>query len=277
LPSYKAEYILRRRALLCQGNRDAGNRPGVLQRRDDAKRQGRESMRLIGAGLPRTGTLSQKLALEMLGFGPCYHWVDVIADLDRGVPQWERALDGEDVWEEVLGNFDSTVDWPGGYFYAELAAAYPEAKVLLSVRDPERWEPSFRETIWEMSFGDSIVRHLSSARSEIDPRWQRYLHLVDRMFWIENGPFAEGQEPAQMIEAMKRHEQAVKDAIPAERLLVWDVTEGWGPLCEFLEVPVPDEPLPHANDRDTFRDRVCFGAIAALNNWQQARTAAAAA
>ena len=92
-------------------------------------------MKLIGAGLPRTGTLTQKLALEQLGFGPCYHWVNVIADLDQ-VQLWDRALDGEAVWDEVFAGFDSTVDWPGGYFYRELADVYPEAKVLLSVRDP---------------------------------------------------------------------------------------------------------------------------------------------
>jgi hypothetical protein len=233
-------------------------------------------MRVIGAGLPRTGTLSQKVALEMLGFAPCYHWVDVIADLDR-VAQWERALDGEAPWEEIFGACQASTDWPGGFFYAELAAAYPEAKVLLSVRDPERWEPSFRETIVDMCFGDTLVQDLSSARARIDPRWARYLKLIDRMFWIDRGPFAAGHDPAQLIAAMKRHEQAVKDAIPGERLLVWDVNEGWGPLCEFLEVPVPDEPLPHANDRDTFQGRVAAGAIAALSSWQQAQTEAAGA
>jgi len=184
---------------------------------------------VIGAGLPRTGTLSQKLAFEKLGFGPCYHWVDVIADLEGRVPQWDRALDGEEHWDEIFDGFQSTVDWPGGFFYAELASAYPNAKVVLSVRDAERWEQSFRETIWNMCFGETLVRYASAARAQIDPRWERYLHLVDRMFWIERGTFASGYaEPAQLIAAMKRHEQAVKQAIPSDRLLVWDVTEGWG-------------------------------------------------
>jgi hypothetical protein len=227
---------------------------------------------VVGAGLPRTGTLSQKLAFEKLGFGPCYHWVDVIADLEGRVPQWDRALDGEEHWDEIFDGFQSTVDWPGGFFYAELASAYPNAKVVLSVRDAERWEQSFRETIWNMCFGETLVRYASAARAQIDPRWERYLHLVDRMFWIERGTFASGYtEPAQLIAAMERHEQAVKQAIPSDRLLVWDVTEGWGPLCDFLEVAVPAEPLPHANDRDTFQDRVVTAAIGALSSWQQAR------
>jgi hypothetical protein len=233
-------------------------------------------MQVIGAGLPRTGTLTQKLAFEMLGLGPCYHWVDVLADLHR-VEQWERALDGESPWQEILTGYESTADWPAGFFYAELIDVYPEAKVVLSVRDPERWEASFRETIWNMCFGDSLIRHLSGARANIDPRWERYLHLVDRMFWTERGTFAGANvTPAEMISAMQGHEDAVKRDVPAERLLVWDVTEGWDPLCAFLGVGVPDEPLPHANDRETFIDRVAAGAIGALNAWQDARVSATA-
>ena len=143
-------------------------------------------MRLIGAGMPRTGTLTQKVALETLGFEPCYHWVNVIADLDQ-VDVWNRALDGDDPWDEVFGDSQATVDWPGGYFWRELMDLYPDAKVLLSVRDPEKWEPSFRETIWNMCYGESLIRLLSSARAQVDPRWARYLKLVERMFWIEAG------------------------------------------------------------------------------------------
>lgn len=226
-------------------------------------------MRLIGAGLPRTGTLTQKLALEQLGLGPCYHWVNVIADLDQ-VELWERALDGEAPWDEVFAGCGSTVDWPGGYFYRELMDVYPEAKVLLSVREPEAWERSFRETIWTMSHGRSLMPLLSHARAEVDPRWRRYLALVDRMFWGPQGTFADGHaEPARMIEQMVRHNEQVIGAVPAERLLVWEVGEGWEPLCEFLEVDVPDEPLPHANDRGTFSERVIGGALDALQAWRE--------
>ncbi len=226
-------------------------------------------MRLIGAGLPRTGTLTQKLALEQLGLGPCYHWVNVIADLDQ-VQLWDRALDGEAVWDEVFAGHNSTVDWPGGYFYRELIDFYPQAKVLLSVRDPQAWELSFRETIWTMSHGDSLMALLARARAEVDPRWHRYLKLVDRMFWGPQGTFAAGHEqPAQLIEQMVRHTEEVKRVVPAERLLVWEVTDGWEPLCEFLEVDVPDEPLPHANDRDTFLGRVIGGALDALQAWRE--------
>ncbi|HEY2632890.1 MAG TPA: sulfotransferase [Solirubrobacteraceae bacterium] len=225
-------------------------------------------MRLIGAGLPRTGTLTQKVALETLGFEPCYHWVNVIADLDQ-VGVWNRALDGEGPWEEVFGGFQATVDWPGGYFWEELMDYYPDAKVLLSVRDAQKWEPSFRETIWNMCFGESLIRLISSARGQVDPQWSRYLQLVDRMFWSGKGTFAAGHEtPEQLMEQFEHHNEQVKASVPADRLLVWSVTEGWEPLCEFLEVPTPAEPLPHVNDRETFLGRVLDGGLAALQAWR---------
>src|SRR5436853_7037668 len=102
-------------------------------------------MKLIGAGLPRTGTLSQKVALEMLGLGPCYHMVNVLGDLDQA-EGWRRALEGQGPWDEIFDGFQSTVDWPGSFFYKELVEAYPDAKVLLSVRDPEAWTRSMRDT-----------------------------------------------------------------------------------------------------------------------------------
>jgi Sulfotransferase domain len=231
-------------------------------------------MQVIGAGLPRTGTLTQKLALEQLGLGPCYHWVNLIADLDE-VELWHRAYDGEDLWGQIFADYRGTVDWPGGFFHRELAEAFPEAKVVLSVRDPEAWERSYRETIWEMCFGDSLMRHLCSARREIDPRWRRYLVLVDRLLWDERSPFAAGHDrPEQLIEQMIAYNDAVKRSIDPERLLVWEVGEGWEPLCEFLGVPVPDGPLPHENERETFRTRVIEGALGALAAWREGQAAA---
>lgn len=230
---------------------------------------------LIGAGLPRTGTLSQKEALELLGFGPCYHWIDVLADLEGQVRLWDGALDGRVDPARILEGSRSTVDWPGGYFYRQLLDSFPDSKVLLSVRDPERWEPSFRETIVDMCFGESLIRLLSSARAHVDSKWRRYLEFVERMFWSEQGTFAGGHSPSALIEAFVAHNEEVKRVVPAERLLVWEVSDGWAPLCEFLGVPVPDEPLPHANDRATFLDRVIGGAIMTLGGWRAQRTAEA--
>lgn len=234
------------------------------------------ALRLIGAGLPRTGTLTQKVALETLGFAPCYHWVNVLADLDC-VADWEAAIDGRPDWPKLLGDSQATVDWPGGFFWRELMEAYPDAKVLLSVRDPEKWEPSFRETIWDMGHGGSLLHLMSSARALVDPQWRRYVDFVERMFWGPDGTFAAGHEqPQQLIDAAIAHNEAVKAAVPADRLLVWSVSEGWGPLCEFLQVPEPEQPLPHVNDRETFLGRVIDGALAKLQAHRAETTAGAA-
>jgi Sulfotransferase domain len=226
-------------------------------------------MKLIGAGMPRTGTLTQKIALEMLGLGPCYHMVDVLADLDQA-KLWERALDGEGSWEEILGDFNSTVDWPGGYFYRELMDVYPEARVLLSVREPESWERSMRQTVWAVRHGESLIRLLSSAQAHVNPNWRGFLNMIDRLIWEGRGTFAAGHEhPQQLIERMERHNEEVRRNVPPERLLVWSVGEGWDPLCEFLGMAVPEEPFPHVNDRTEFLNRIIDGSLAALQEWRE--------
>jgi hypothetical protein len=225
-------------------------------------------MKLIGAGLPRTGTLSQKVALEMLGLAPCYHMVNVLGDLDQAA-LWRRALDGEAPWEELLGGFQASVDWPGSFFYKELVDFYPDAKVLLSVRDAEAWERSMRQTIWGIFYGDMLMRDLSGARARIDSQWRSYIEMMEGM-WQQSGLISQGAETdaESMQNAMERFNQEVQETVPADRLLVWSVSEGWEPLCEFLELPVPDTPFPHLNDSQEFADRVIDGSILALQEWR---------
>ena len=225
-------------------------------------------MKVIGAGLPRTGTLSQKVALEMLGFGPCYHMVNVLTNLPLA-GQWERAMDGDADWDEIFGEHESTVDWPGAFFYRELADAYPDAKIVLSTRDPEAWEKSMRETIWDTIYGQSPAAHISKARELVDPDWQYYIRTMSRM-WAAQGIF-NGREirPGQLADAIARYEEQVQRNIPEERLLVWSVAEGWEPLCEFLEVDVPDMPFPRLNDSKMFIDRVVDGALIVLKEWRE--------
>ena len=218
--------------------------------------------------MPRTGTLTQKVALEMLGFGPCYHMVDVLADLDQA-KLWQRALDGEAPWEQIFDGFNSTVDWPGGYFYRELIDVYPDAKVLLSVREPQAWERRMRETVWAVRHGESLVRLLSSAQAHVNPQWRGFLEMIDRLVWEGEGTFASGHaEPQQLIDTMIRHNREVEEVVPSERLLVWDVKEGWERLCEFLGVPVPQQPFPHVNDRTEVLNRVIDGSLQALRQWR---------
>jgi Sulfotransferase domain len=226
-------------------------------------------MKVIGVGLPRTATLTQKVALEMLGAGPCYHMVNVLADL-RLVDQWQEALDGNADWERIFDGFESTVDWPGGFFYRELLECYPEAKVLLSVRDPEAWERSMRSTVWGVYHGDTLIRHLSNSAAAVDPQWSAYLELMNGLLWSGRGTLADRHaEHDGLIDAMHRHTEAVKRAVPADRLLIWDASEGWEPLCEMLSVDVPSTPLPHLNDSEEFVARVVEMSLTTLNEWWQ--------
>lgn len=233
-------------------------------------------MKLIGAGLPRTGTLSQKVALEMLGFGPCYHMVNVLADLDQA-RAWQQALDGTANWDEVFGDCQSCVDWPATFFYKELADHYPDAKILLSTREADGWVKSMRDTIWGIFYGDMLIRDLSEARERVDPKWHVYSDMM-RGMWEKSGLITAGSDttPEEMAAGMERYNQQVQDAIPADRLLVWSVSDGWDALCEFLEVPVPEADFPHLNDSKVFSDRVIDGALHVLQEWRTQETEAVA-
>lgn len=234
-------------------------------------------MDVIGAGLPRTATLTQKLALEQLGFAPCYHMVDVLSDLGRA-DLWRDALEGSPDWEQIFGGYRATVDWPGAFFYQELLEAYPDAKVLLSVRDGEAWERSMGNTIWGIFYGDLLIRDLSDARSKVDEGWASYMSLMKDM-WAKSGLLAgpdEGTGSGKMAEAMHRYNNEVKATVPAERLLAWSPADGWEPLCEFLEMPVPESPLPHVNDSGSFEEMIVDASLRALNAWRESQEFAAA-
>jgi hypothetical protein len=235
-------------------------------------------MKLIGAGLPRTGTLTQKVALEMLGVGPCYHMVNVLGELDL-VSQWRSALDGNGQWQEIFDGFESTVDWPGSFFYRELIEVYPDAKVLLSGREGDSWARSMRDTIWAVLYGDGLMGHLSEARGVVDPKWRGYTDLMKDM-WDRSGLLTGFDTTNEwMSNAIQRYHEEVKENVPADRLLVWSVGDGWEPLCEFLELPVPQTPFPHLNDSEEFVDRIVDGALITLQEWraqdQQERVASA--
>lgn len=230
-------------------------------------------MRVIGAGLPRTATTTQMVVLEQLGFGPCYHMRDLLGDLSAGLPLWEAAFAGAPDWERIFGPAQSTVDWPSARYYRELMDAYPDAKILLSVRDGESWVRSMRETVWGLFHGDSVIHHVSRARAVVDPLWRRYIDLMTGMNWDESTGALAGDTYSDegLIAVMDRWNETVKATVPAERLLVWYPSEGWERLCEFLAVDVPAEPVPHLNDTQSFREGIIGGALEVLNQWWGAR------
>lgn len=224
-------------------------------------------MKVIGAGLPRTATTTQMFALQQLGFAPCYHMRDLLMDLEGGLPRWEAVIEGSPDWDAIFGAARSTVDWPSAYFYRDLMEHYPEAKVLLSVRGGEEWARSMQQTIWGMWHGDTVIHHMNQARCVVDPLWQRYIALMSKLNFDEGGAFHGATDGAKLISSMERWNAQVQADVPAERLLVWRPQEGIAPICEFLEVEVPEEELPHLNDTQAFREGIIGGAIDSVNEW----------
>ena len=201
-------------------------------------------MKVIGAGVGRTGTMSLKLALQALGFGPCYHMEAVFNDLEKRVPQWNAVLAGKPDWGAIYDGFQSAVDWPTAAFYRELHAAFPDAKFILSTRSPESWAASYGETIAK------LIADRANAPAPVQP-WLEMAHGV-----IAQNGFPDGLSDAELAERFIAHNEAVKAAIPESRLLVFEVKQGWAPLCDFLGVDAPDGPFPRTNDRAEFWDLV---------------------
>src|SRR6185312_5388126 len=194
------------------------------------------TLKVIGAGLGRTGTASLKVALEQLLGGRCYHMSECFGN-PANPPLWLAAAHGRPDWETIFKGYVATVDYPAGGFWRQLAAYYPEAKVLLSVRDPDKWFESTRETI--LSEGIREIAALTPDKAFFDETvFKDYVgHFGDRGF---------------ITDYFRRHNEAVIAAIPKVRLLVYEVGQGWEPLCEFLGLPVPDAPFPHVNTRADF-------------------------
>lgn len=230
-------------------------------------------MKVIGAGLARTATTTTMVALEMLGFAPCYHMRDLLADLEHGLPLWEAVAAGNPDWEAIFGDAQSSCDVPSSRYYRELMDYYPDAKVLLSVRPAENWVKSMRETVWAIYFGPSVMHHLSDARTAIDPLWDRYIKLMSHITWSEEAGSLVGDHWSDegFAALMERWNDGVKATVPAERLLVWDPADGWEPLCSFLEVNVPEGPVPRLNDTAAFKEGICGAALGLLNEWWDAR------
>jgi hypothetical protein len=197
-------------------------------------------LKVIGAGLGRTGTLSLKLALEQLGFDRCYHMAELLQDPARS-HFWEKALDGEPVdWEAMFEGYQATVDWPGCSIYGRLVEAFPDAKVILSVRDPESWFVSTQETI----FNDAMEQMQRQGA-----QWPAVEKAVYEFCdWKMH-------DRAHLLALLERHNAEVRRTIPPERLLIYEAKQGWEPLCRFLDVPVPDTPYPRVNTREEFRAR----------------------
>lgn len=220
------------------------------------------ALKIIGAGFGRTGTSSLKRALELLGFGKCYHMMEVMRNPDC-LPLWADVLDGKPEWDSVFEGYQSSVDWPAAAFYKEQMRHFPDARVILTVRDPESWYRSVSETIYPLS-------------NLMPPVWLMWLNrfrrtrrLVFATIW--DGTFdGRFEDREHAIRVFNEHIEAVRNEVPPEKLLVFNVREGWAPLCEFLGVAdVPEQPFPHVNDgavlkRELRTFRVLFASLYAV-------------
>lgn len=196
------------------------------------------TLKIIGAGMGRTGTASLKVALEALGVGRCYHMSEVLKN-PESIKAWTRAAEGNGDWDTIFNGYSATVDNPGCNFWKELAVQYPKAKVILTTRDANKWFESTNETIHSAVF----ARFMKNSP---------FGEMIQKTMWdrMEN----QMQNRDYMVDFFHRHSREIVDTIAAERLLVYQVSDGWEPLCEFLGVPVPNTEFPRINSRDETKE-----------------------
>lgn len=198
-------------------------------------------LKVIGSGFGRTGTMSAKLALEHLGFGPCHHMTEVMGNPAQPA-HWAAIARGENVdWAEVFSGYGAQVDFPGAAVWHELSIAFPEAKVLHTERPEEEWWASYSTTIGKFF---RLRRELP-----LPPALVPFFETMDRV--VAQGALG-GHDKQTAVAAYRKNNEKVRDIIPADRLLVFSPADGWAPLCRFLLVEVPAKPFPRTHARDEF-------------------------
>lgn len=204
------------------------------------------TIEVIGAGFGRTGTLSLKIALEALGLDKCYHMMEVMRN-ESHAAEWRKAARGEAVnWEALYTGYRATVDWPSASFWRELRAVYPQAKVILTLRDSQQWYTSVMNTIWKFSSPAA-----GESRTQLDEAGMERSMMGDEIIW--QGVFGgHMQDRDHVIECYEEHNQEVIDTVPADKLLVYRPGDGWEPLCGFLQKTVPDTDYPKVNSTEDF-------------------------
>ncbi len=229
-------------------------------------------MEIIGAGFGRTWTMSLRAALEELGYGPCYHFREVILHPGH-IATWQRAADGQPVdWRtSFLKDYRAVLDYPAVSFLDDIRAAFPEAKVILTDRDPDirvRDRPVRFEG--QVLFSDPAPGRdparwyhnalLAALVLNILPPWRGFYKMLQssNLGRVFHGRF---EDRARAIAVYQKHMAQLIASLPAEQLLVFEVKQGWEPLCAFLGAPVPDKPFPHINDRQKTKRASLFPRI----------------
>ena len=214
------------------------------------------ALRVIGAGWGRAGTESLKMALEQLGFDRCYHGFDLMNDGSK-LKYWkqlhtERTTD----FDALFKGYVAAVDTPAAFYYKELMQQYPDAKVILTIRDAGKWYDSAANTIFKRPppVKYAILKFMGKLSKKLSYVPQIDEHLQDIFFnQAFNGKI---EDKDAMMHWFNRWNEEVKKNVPAERLLVYNVAEGWEPLCRFLNVAVPATTFPQTNKKEGFQKRV---------------------
>jgi hypothetical protein len=220
-------------------------------------------MQLIGVGFGRTGTMSLKAALEELGAGPCFHMIDLIMgeNKERDLPYWIKIANREPVdWHEVFEPWESTVDWPACSRWEELIEAFPEAPVLLNVRDFEGFYRSCENTI--LAVKEAAIAGELAEDTNRDPPSPELWGVIEKLVW--QGDFQGRFKDKDWVRAMYDERiETIKATVPPERLTVWELgVDGWEPLADMLGVEAPDKEFPHLHDTNEFRTEFGLPALA---------------
>lgn len=216
-------------------------------------------LQVIGAGFGRTGTMSLKFGLEKLGYVKTHHMMEVLPDARQRKLWADIGQGGKPDWDTVFEGYQASVDFPSSSYYKELLAQYPDAKVVLTVRDPDSWYKSASETIYPTSYAaPKWARKYMGPQRQID-------RIVQGTVWqrVFAGRF---EDEAYAKQVFRDYIERVKADVPADKLLIFEVKQGWEPLCAFLGKDVPEEPFPHINDTAEFRKmirtiKLAFGGI----------------
>ena len=198
-------------------------------------------MKVLGAGFGRTGTMSLKIALEKLGIGPCYHMREVISHPSH-IKIWYDISRGEHPnWDRLFSGFNSAVDFPVCLFYEELVNKFPDAKFILTLRDFDTWYKSTANTIYK------VPTMLPGWFKRVVYPIRMFIEMQVILIWV--GLFKNNFSDRESTELVyNEHIESVKKTISADKLLIYRINEGWGPLCEFLNVEKPETPFPKVND-----------------------------
>ncbi len=216
------------------------------------------SIKIIGAGLPRTGTNTLREALEILGFSKTYHMKHLLVH-PEDLHYWTTLkATGTTDWDALYDGYQATVDFPCYPWYKEHMKQYPDAKVILSTRPFEKWYTSFYSTIWKAQNPPEAEKAAMGERVAADPRLQTVMKVMGFAKQVMSEEHFQGKflDKEFMEKVFDDHHEEAKRYVPADKLLVYDVTEGWEPLCKFLDVKVPNEPLPHTNKKEDFHEMV---------------------